>query len=200
MPVDQQAFRSSLQFDGARPNLFEIQLTFPPVVGTGGTAPGTLGGAMQALTFRARATALPGDTIPMIEVPYFGRTIKIPATHTFAEWKFTVVEDENFIIRTAFERWMSGINSHVGNLRLPEFIRQDGGYAQDGLVTQFGKVGDPIKQYKMVGSWPVDLSPIEVAWDANDALDEYTVTMALQWWETPDSTDATTSMANYQIF
>ena len=175
-----QEFRAAMVYDGARPNLFQCELTFPTLAGA----------AQQQFTFMARAAQLPGDTVNQIPMYYFGRELKFSGNRTFPEWTVTVINDEGFEIRNAFEAWMSGLNSHVGNLRTPEFIRGDGGYQQDGFVTQFGKTGDVIKRYKFVGLFPIDLGPIELDWGSNDQIEEYAVTFAYQWWES-DTTDTT---------
>jgi hypothetical protein len=170
-----QEFRSQLNYDGARPNLFQCELTFPTLVGGQG--------AQTQYTFMARAAQLPGSTINVVPQYYFGRELKFAGNRTFQEWTVTVVNDEDFTIRDAFERWMSGMNSHVANLRAPTFVKGDGGYQQDGFITQYGKAGDPLKRYKFVGMFPVDITPIEVDWGANDTIEEFAVTFAYQWWE-----------------
>jgi len=162
MPFNVQNFRASLVADGARASLFDVQLTFPLAVGTGGSAPGSFGTAQQQVTFRAKATSLPGDSISSIGVNYFGREIKVAGNRSFPDWSITVLQDEDFNLRDAFERWMSGINSHVGNLRTPALLSGDGGYQQDGFVTQYGKTGDIIKIYKIVGCFPTDFSAIDL--------------------------------------
>lgn len=179
MPFRVQDFRAQMNFDGARPNLFECDLTFPTIAG----------GAQQKYTFTARAASLPGDVVSSIPLYYFGRELKFSGNRTFPEWAVTIINDEDFQVRNAFENWMSGLNSHVANLRDPAFIRGDGGYQQDGFVTQFGKTGDVIKEYKFVGMFPIDVGPIELDWGANDQIEEYSVTFAYQWWETIDTTD-----------
>lgn len=173
-----QEFRAQMNFDGARPNLFQCEMAFPTLAG----------GAQQQFTFMCRASSLPGSTINQIPQQYFGRELKFAGNRVFADWTVTVINDEDFQVRSAFEQWHSGLNSHVANLRDPVFIRGDGGYQQDAFITQFGKAGDVIKRYKFVGVFPVDLSPIDVDWGANDRIEEYTVTLAYQWWES-DTTD-----------
>jgi len=168
-----QDFRAQMNFDGARPNLFECDLTFPTITG----------GAQQQFTFMARAASLPGDTVNQIPLYYFGRELKFSGNRTFPEWTVTIINDEDFQVRNAFEAWMSGLNSHVANLRDPAFVKGDGGYQQDGFVTQFGKTGDVIKEYKFIGMFPIDVGPIELDWGANDQIEEYQVTFAYQWWE-----------------
>lgn len=180
-----QEFRAQMVYDGARPNLFQCDLTFPTL--------SQAGGAQTKFTFFARAAQLPGDTVNQVPVYYFGRELKFAGNRTFADWTVTVINDEDFMIRDSFEKWMSGMNAHVANLRDPSFIRGDGGYQQDGFVTQFGKAGDVLRRWKFVGLFPIDISPIEVDWGANDTIEEYAVTFAYQWWEWADGTNGPTT-------
>jgi len=188
-----QEFRAQMVYDGARPNLFRATLTFPSLAinSTQGTGFATGQSASQKYTFMCRAAQLPGDTVNQIPVNYFGRELKFAGNRTFPEWTVTVINDEDFIIRNAFEKWMSGINSHVANLRDPSFISGAAGYQQDGRVIQYGKVGDIIKSYNLIGMFPIDVSPIELDWGANDTIEEYAVTFSYQWWES-DTSDALT--------
>lgn len=182
MALNVQEFRSNLQLDGARPNLFRCEMTFPALANAAG--------AQSTYTFMARAASLPGDTINTVPMYYYGRELKFAGNRTFPEWTVTVYADEDFTLRNAFERWMSGMNSHVANLRDPSFIQGDGGYQVDGYVTQMGKRGDDISRYKFIGMFPVDVSPIELDWGANDTVEEFSITFAYQWWENLDSTDS----------
>ena len=199
MPFNIQNFRSSLLEDGARSCLFDIMMPFPTLVGTGGTAPNTFGSATQQMTFKAKSSSLPGDSIGTVPLNYFGREIKVPGNRTFPEWSVTIINDEDFTLRTTFERWMSGINSHVQNLRDPAFTN-GGGYEVDAWVNQYAKTGEIVKTYKMVGIFPTDVSPIDVDWGNTDSIEEFQVTFALQWWESVDSTDSSTSTAGYQTY
>lgn len=199
MPFNVQQFRASLATDGARASLFDVQLTFPLAVATGGSAPGSFGTAQQQVTFRARSSSLPGDTISSIGVNYFGREIKVAGNRSFPDWSFTVINDEDFNLRNTFERWMSGINSHVSNLRLPSMLSGDGGYQQDAFITQYSKIGVPIKTYRLVGCFPTDVSAIDVDWAA-DNIEEFAVTFAYQWWESVVSTDSSSAISGIQTF
>ena len=182
-----QEFRAQMNYDGARPNLFKCDLTFPTL--TQGQA------AQNKFTFMARAAQLPGSTVNQIPQFYFGRELKFAGNRSFPEWTVTIINDEDFKIRDTFERWMSGMNSHVGNLRNPAFIKGDGGYQQDGFVTQFSKDGTQLKKYKFVGLFPIDVSPIELDWGANDTIEEFAVTFAYQWWEWAGGTNGSTTDA-----
>jgi hypothetical protein len=186
MAFNVNQFRSQLTGDGARPNLFECTLTFPILASSGGaTSPGAVQDNVsltEKFTFMARAAQLPGSTVNQIPVNYFGRELKFSGNRTFPEWTVTIINDEDFRLRDAFEKWMHGLNSHVTNTRGVSFGNALG-YQQDGLVTQYGKSGEIIKEYNFVGMFPIDVSPIELDWGANDTIEEYAVTFAYQWWE-----------------
>ncbi len=186
MSLRVQEFRAQMNFDGARPNLFHCELTFPIISG----------GSQQQFTFMARASELPGDTVNQVPVFYQGRELKFAGNRTFSEWTVTVINDEDMQVRRAFELWLSGINSHAGNLREDNFIKGDGGYQQDGFITHLGKREDVLKRYKFVGCFPIDLSPISMDWSATDQIEEYQVTLAYQWWES----DTTDSVAEGLVF
>ena len=79
-------------------------------------------------------------------------------------------------------RWMNGINSHNLNVRNPIALAPLG-YTVDGEVTQFGKQGNTLKKYKFVGLFPTDITPIDVDWGSNDTIEEFSVTLTYQWWE-----------------
>ena len=182
MAFNVNQFRATLVNDGARPSLFEVIMSLPPILGAG--VPLT-----NDIIFRVKATSLPGDGVSMIEVPYFGRTIKIAGTRTFPDWSFTIINDENFIARRNLETWLNLINGHVSNLRAPQALAAFS-YQSDAIVTQFSKAGPPIKSYKIVGAFPTDVAPIDLDWGLGDQIEEYGVTLSYQWWESLDgSTD-----------
>jgi hypothetical protein len=174
MAFNVNQFRSQMTGDGARPNLFEVSLPFPTFSG-----PGT---AQQKLTFMCRSAQLPGSTVGVVPVNYFGRELKFAGNRTFADWTINIINDEDFIVRNAFERWMNGINSHSLNVRNPA-AQTPLSYTVDGEVKQYGKGGDVLKKYKFIGLFPTDIAPIEVDWGSNDAIEEFTVTLSYQWWE-----------------
>ena len=167
-------FRSQMQGDGARPNLFEVTLPFPAF-----SLPGT---AQNKLSFMCKTAQLPGSTLGTVPVQYFGRELKFAGNRTFQDWSITIINDEDFVIRNAFERWMNGINSHNLNVRNPAAATQLG-YSVDGEVRQYGKAGSILKKYKFIGVFPTDLSSIDVDWSANDTIEEFTVNLTYQWWE-----------------
>jgi hypothetical protein len=165
-------FRSQMQGDGARPNLFEVQLTFPTAVNPGA--------ANKKLTFMCKTASLPGSTIGHVPVFYFGRETKLAGNRTFPEWTLSILNDEDFAVRNAFEKWMNGINRHVSNVR-DLWAGNSLGYSTQGLVKQYSKTGDVLKQYTFEGIFPVDISQIDLDWGSNDTIEEYSVTLAYQY-------------------
>ena len=106
MSFDISKFRSAgLKSSGARPNLFEATITKAPVNG------------LTDAEFRllCKIASIPTSTIGVIEVPYFGRNVKIPGNRTFDNLSVTVINDEDFKIRNAIEQWMNNLNSHQSN-------------------------------------------------------------------------------------
>ena len=168
-------FRSNMIGDGARPNLFQVTLTFPTVA-SNGVAAG------QKATFMAKAAQLPGSTVGTVPVYYFGRELKFAGNRTFTDWTLQIINDEDFTVRNSLESWMNAINSHSSNVRAAGAANPLG-YTVDAEVTQFGKTGDALKTYKFVGLYPLDLAPIDLDWGSNDTIEEYAVTFAYQWWE-----------------
>ena len=62
-----------------------------------------------------KAAQLPASNIAEIPVPFRGRVLKVAGDRTFDPWTITVINDTDFKIRTAFEKWMNGINKHDDN-------------------------------------------------------------------------------------
>ena len=184
-------FRSQMRGDGARPNLFSCSI--PNLT----TNINGVNGSEVAFNFMCRAAQLPGSTVNSIPVNYFGRELKFSGNRVFSEWTVTIINDEDFSIRNTFELWMSSLNSHVNNLRSSILVNPLT-YQKDATVRQYGKAGGkPIKEYKFIGMFPTDVSPIELDWSANDSIEEFAVTFAYQWWEStgentssPSTTDS----------
>lgn len=167
-------FRAQMQGDGARPNLFEVSLPFPAAI-----APGI---AARKLTFMARAAQLPGSTVGVVPLQYFGREVKLAGNRTFADWTLTIINDEDFAVRKGLERWLNGLNQHRFNRRNSAFASATS-YTTDAIVKQYGKTGNVLKQYKFIGVFPTDLAPIDLDWSANDTIEEYAASFQFQWWE-----------------
>lgn len=173
-------FRANMIGDGARPNLFSVSLVFPTIA-LNSVAAG------QKTTFMAKSAQLPGSSVNSVPQFYFGRELKFAGNRTFAQWSLQIINDEDFLIRNSLESWMNAINSHAGNVRNAA-ASNSSGYTVDALVTQYGKTGNTLKQYKFVGLFPIDLGAIDLDWGSNDAIEEYSATFDYQWWESVPTT------------
>ena len=175
MAFNVAAFRSEMIGDGARPNLFQVNLTFPTIANNGAVA-------SKKVTFMARAAQLPGSTVGTVPVYYFGRELKFAGNRTFADWTLQIINDEDFSIRNSLETWLNSINSHAGNLRNGS-AGSPTSYTTDATVTQYGKTGNELKKYNFVRMFRIDVAPIDLDWSSNDTIEEYSVTFAYQYWE-----------------
>lgn len=160
---------SGLFQGGARPSQFEVLL------------PGRL--APQLGRFLVQATNIPPSIIGTIEVPYFGRKIKIAGDRTFPEWQTTIMNDENFIIRRLVERWLADINAHEANIRNGTATERPASYKTDAQVLQYGKKGDVIAAYDFIGLYPSDISPIELDWNSTDQIETFQITWQYDYWQ-----------------
>jgi hypothetical protein len=171
MAFNVNEMRSQLTFGGARNSLFQVIINNP-----------ANSVADIKVPFLVKAAQIPASTLGLIEVPYYGRKIKLAGDRTFADWTVTVINDEDFLIRNALEQWSNQIQSHQGNLR--NFAGASPGlYKSQAQVTQFSKTGIPIRTYNFNGIFPTEISPIEVSWESTDAIEEFTVTFQYDWWE-----------------
>ncbi len=173
-------FTSQLTGDGARPNLFNVTLTFPTYV-TNGSAAG------QKATFMIKSASIPPSSMGIVPQYYFGREIKIPGNRVFPDWNVTIVNDEDFLIRSALENWSNNLNSHVGNVRNPSALVM-AQYGVDAIVTQYGKTGSPIRTYTFRSMYPINIEQIQLDWGQNDTIEEYGVTFAYQEWTANSTT------------
>ena len=182
-------FRANMQGDGARPNLFEVFLKFPgPLTNVDS------GLAESQIRFMAKAAQLPGSTVGIVPMYYFGREMKFAGNRTFTDWTLQIINDEDFKVRNALERWMNSINSHAGNLR-DAGARAPNSYTGSAQVYQYGKTGQTLKSYNFIGMFPVDIAPIDLDWGSNDTVEEFSVTFAYQYWQS-GTTDVTSSSLN----
>ena len=165
-------FKSKLTGGGARPNLFEVELAFPNAVAIENDV-------LQKARFLVKAAALPSSTINPIEIPFRGRILKIAGDRTFETWTITVINDVDFVIRSAFEKWMNVINKldDATGLQNPEE------YQKDAMVHQLDRDGGILRSYKFWDIFPTNLSTIDLSYETTDTLEEFTVEMQVHFWE-----------------
>ena len=167
-------FKSRLIGGGARPNLFECEINFPDFAIPEGDSEA---GVNEITRFMCKAAQLPASNVAEIPVPFRGRVLKVAGDRTFDPWTITVVNDVDFRIRTAFEKWMNGINKHDDNSGLINPVD----YQRQAHVKQLGRASGTdsipvLKQYEFYGVFPTNVSEIEVSYDCllytSDAADE----------------------------
>ncbi len=178
-------FKSRLQGGGARPNLFRCDLAFPAGALEGGA--GDEANLVRLGNFMVKAANLPASQLGVIEVPFRGRQLKIAGDRTFEPWTITILNDTNFSLRNAFESWVETINQAVRNVGL----QNPADYQKDMSVHQLDREGNAIKAYKFYSVFPSNVSAIDLAYDTNDTVEEFTVELQVQWWEsTKEITDS----------
>ena len=157
--------KSQLTFGGAKASLFSVAITNP------------INEAANAITpFMVQAAQIPPSTLGVIEVPYFGRKVKVAGDRTFGEWNVTVINDEDFLIRNAMEAWMASINSHEGN------VTAGNDYKNQAQITQYAKTGSPLRTYNFNGLFPTNIGDITMDWNTTDEIETFEVTFAYDWW------------------
>ena len=176
MAFNLDQFRTSLVNGGARPSLFEVELRWPSAVATGALA-------ASYSRFMVQSTAIPASTIGSIDVPYFGRKLKVAGDRTFAPLNVTIMNDENFAIRKALEEWSDRIAGHRSATSQFRGGNQNGTYTTELALTQFGRQGNRIRTYKFIGAFPTTLSEIALDWNTADAIETYTCEFSYQYWE-----------------
>ena len=175
-------FRGALLGGGARPNLFEVQLAALP--------PGVQGWDGTNFQYMCKAAQLPASVIANIDVPFRGRIFKVAGDRTIETWSVTVINDEDFKIRNAFEQWMQLIAKLDTNLGAtnPDAYMVDAEVFQLGRGSKIGKESKTntgnnsaiLKQYKMEGLFPTNLSGIDLSYDTGDTIEEFTVEFQVQ--------------------
>jgi len=167
-------FKSKLTGGGARPNLFEVELAFPSAA-----KPDNESEVLEKARFLVKAAALPASTIANIDIPFRGRILKIAGDRTFETWTITVMNDVDFSIRSAFEKWMNIINKMSDGTG----IANPALYQKDAIVKQLDRDGSLLRSYKFWDIFPTNLSTIDLSYDTTDTIQEFTVEMQVHYWE-----------------
>ena len=165
-------FKANLIGGGARANQYRVTIT-PPV----GIA---IGLDVRRASFLVTASNLPGMTIGEIAIPFRGRSIYIAGDRTFDEgWTTTFMNDTDFMIRNAMERWSNGIN----DLAEGTGVIAPADYQTDLFVEHLDRDDQILKSYIFKDSWPTTISAIELANEAADAIETFEVTWRYQHFE-----------------
>ena len=182
-------FKSRLAGGGARPNLFEVNINDFKFAQDWDN---------ETFQFLCKATAMPASSITPVEIPFRGRILKVAGDRTFDTWSVTVINDEDFKLRTSFEQWMNGIsklsdasgavapNSYMGNATVNQLGRSTTRFGNINTGNEDASGGgtplEPLRTYYMDGIFPTEVSTIDLSYESGDAIEEYTVTFQVQYW------------------
>ena len=174
-------FKSKLIGGGARPNLFEVELTtLPPSV--------TANWDAEVFSFMCKAASLPAQTIANVDIPFRGRIFKVAGDRTIEPWTITVINDEDFRFRNAFEQWTQQIADLDTNLGTTD----PSAYMTNAKVYQLGRgsekssqsagSGDNVvlKEYEFIDIFPTSVSAIDLSYDTGDTIEDFTVEFQVQ--------------------
>ena len=169
-------FKAKLAGGGARANQFKVTMPFPGYA--------QVGGEIEDLASLCTSTSIPAMQIGQVTVPFRGRQIKIAGDRTFADWSITVLNDTNFKLRNAFERWQNGINNMTDN----EGLTNPVDYQVDAFVDQLDRNGNTLKSYTLRGLFPTVVAAIPLDYETNDTIEDFEVTFQYQYFETNTTT------------
>jgi|TARA_Y100001937_G_scaffold123342_1_gene186027 hypothetical protein len=168
-------FKSKLAGGGARTNQFKVTCPFPGY--------SQQGGEIETMAFLCKGAELPASSVGETNITFRGRTVKFAGERTYADMTLTVINDTDFKIRNAMERWQNGINNHTDN----EGLTNPADYQVDMFIDQLDRNGSTIKSYTLRGAYPGEVSNITLNYDT-DSIEEFTVTMRYQYFESNTTT------------
>jgi len=167
---------------GVRPNMFQVDITFP----------GTVEADQTLVSYMCKSAALPASNIGVIEVPFRGRTVKIAGDRTFDNWSATFINDKEMKSRSYFEQWLNQINTHKANTGA---IQDPTAYGRSVVIRQLEKdnspAGSELRSYKLWYAFPISTSAIDLAYDSNDQIEEFSVEFQYSYWTVGDDSDTT---------
>ena len=174
MPFNISAFKSNgLVYGGARPSLFNVFMSVPAGLGIDNVS-------VDKFRFVCKTAELPESVVSSIDVPYFGRKIKVAGDRSFSDWSVSVINDEDFSVRAMFEAWSNALNRLVSNVRDPAISAEQ--YKVDLDIVQYGKDGSTLRSYQLIGAFPTQISGIALSWESASAIEEFTVNFAYDYW------------------
>ena len=169
-------FKSRLKGGGARANQFKVTLPFPGYA--------SVGGETSDMAFLCTATSTPASNIADVAVPFRGRSLYVAGDRTFDTWSTTVLNDTDFKIYRAVERWLNGINNMTDN----EGLTNPSDYQVDAFIDHLDRNGATLKSWTFRGMFPTALPGIALNYGTNDAVETFDVTWRYQYFETDTTT------------
>ena len=175
---------------GVRPNMFQVDITFP----------GTVEADQTLVSYMCKSAALPASNIGVIEVPFRGRTVKIAGDRTFDNWSATFINDREMKSRAYFEQWLNQINTHKANTGA---IQDPTAYGRSVVIRQLEKdnspAGSELRSYKLWYAFPISTSAIDLAYDSNDQIEEFSVEFQYSYWTVGDDSDTSAGDSGISI-
>ena len=164
---------------GARPNLFEVELT---------TLPAGIAWPADNFRYMCKAAQLPASVIANIDIPFRGRIFKVAGDRTIEPWSITIINDEDFRIRKAMEEWVDFIAKLENNLGATD----PSAYMVNAKVFQLGRGAAPssqnnsgdrnavLREYEFIDIFPTNVSSIDLSYDSSDTIEEFVVDFQVQ--------------------
>lgn len=174
-------FKSRLSGGGARPNLFEVEMTLPTGISWDG----------ETFKYLCKAAALPASNIANIDVPFRGRIFKVAGDRTIDTWTVTVINDEDFKFRKAFESWtelIAKLDNNLGATKPDSYMKtatvyQLGRGSSINSTNNTGNDSSILAAYKFIDIFPTAVSNIDLSYDSGDTIEEFTVEFQVQSYE-----------------
>ena len=165
-------FKANLIGGGARANQFRVTITPPPGI--------AIGLDVRRTSFLVRGSSLPAQTLGEIAIPFRGRSIYIAGDRTFGEtWSTTFMNDTDFMIRNAMERWCNGINDAADNTG----VIAPADYQTDLTVEHLDRDDTVLKSYIFRSAWPTSVTAIDLTSEESTAIETFDVTWRYQHFE-----------------
>ena len=165
-------FKANLIGGGARANQYRVTITPPPGI--------AIGLDVRRTSFLVTASSLPAQTLAEIAIPFRGRQIYIAGDRTFEDpWTVTFMNDTDFMIRNAMERWSNGIN----DLAEGTGVIAPADYQTDLTVEHLDRDDTILKSYIFRSAWPTSVAAIDLTNEAADAIETFEVTWRYQHFE-----------------
>ncbi len=165
-------FKANLIGGGARANQYRVTITPPPGI--------AIGLDVRRTSFLVSASNLPASALGEIPVPFRGRNIYVSGDRPAPEpWTTTFMNDTDFMIRNAMERWNNGINDFSNNTG----VTSPADYQTDLFVEQLDADDTILKSYIFKSAYPRVIGQIDLTSDEASALEEFEVTWRYQHFE-----------------
>ena len=189
-------FKARLAGGGARPNLFEVVMSFPEIGGlsAGADAVSSGGGKttlQEECRFMIKAAELPASNIGDIPVNFRGRILHVAGDRTFDPWTVTVINNTDWALRKTFEDWSDAINTRAFDTGVTDPTAYDADAEiyqlakgpKEGNVAGGGESKIQVSAgYKFFGMWPSQVSSIAMDYGSTDTIEEFQVTFQIERW------------------